>query len=117
MRKMLFLFFLLFCVSNVFGADWTIESNPDGKIGAPVFILGGSFGSGSLKDNYESIHESEKFNTSSFSLLGRLEYPASKKGTWILQIEYLRDRVGTSGIYEGITSGYRVSMYWKIFSK
>jgi hypothetical protein len=118
MKKAIFLVvavsFIQFCPA--WGGD-TANSNPDGLLFKPIFLLGGSFGHTSLDDKYTGEEQSLKFVSDSYSFLFGLDVPSSRSLTWGMRVEYLSDKTRSVGIYEGIRSGFQVSTYLKIFSR
>ncbi len=117
--KILLLFFVLVSVISpvCMAFDYTTNSNPDGRIGSFIWTIGGNVGSGSLREKIQGYHP-EKYGANSYAFLCRLDCPTSKKTTVILQFDYSHDKIGSSGTYfEDVTTGFKVGMYFKFFSK
>lgn len=120
MKRTLMAFVLIFALVKIglpSDSNYTIKSNPDGKIGSFIWTVGGAFGGGSVRDEFPSYHERERYTLRSYSALSQLQCPMSSKTTFIIQLDYLHEKIGSAGIYEGTTSGFKVGMYLKLFSK
>lgn len=117
MKKVLMVFVLVFVLARFgWSADYILASNPDGRIGSFIWTIGGSFGAGSYDERTSKLLV-QSYDLNAYSFLCKLEHPASKNLTFIFQVDYLHEKVGISGIHEGITSMYRAGMYFKFFSK
>lgn len=118
MKKITILLLVMSCINPLFAlaSEYTLVSNPDGKIGSFILTVGGSVGFGNTKE-YIHGYDTENYNLNSYSFLCRVDHPASRRLTFIVGVEYQRNRIATTGIYEGKTSIFQVETYLKFFTK
>lgn len=117
MKNLFIILALILIISSpCMAVDWTIDSNPDGKIGSLVWTIGGNIGSGSLKEKIYGEHP-DRSTTSSRTLLSQFDCPVSRKMTIRLQLDYLYDKTGIYKYWQDEIKEFKAGLYLRFFSK